>query len=409
MPSRKFHTKSRHGCANCKRRKIRCGEERPLCANCVRLGGECSFIQSDPQGGLTVIQSYETSQISEGSTTHRSNVTYDLNKLAENLHNFDDELITQYSTTTSLTMSDREDVVAVWQSTMPCLALMTPFLHHGLLSLAAMHLHHTASPEQKSLYLELATRHEDKALAEYIPKLGNITEETCHALLAFSLLLPALRYSLQLARKDEPMDAKGFIAQIISIFDFLIGATVISSNTDIWLKRGPMAAIFTLRALDNIIPQLVDGPRQALSSLMAHISHLPILEEASHETETLPGLLEENLATATTASTKATYLRSISMLSNSFSTFDRSRHYLDALIGWPYFVGPGYLHLLRSHDSLALIIFAYYGAALHDFRDTWWLDGLGARLVEAVSRAVAPIHAPLLRWPLERIASVRKV
>ncbi|KXJ90481.1 hypothetical protein Micbo1qcDRAFT_70844 [Microdochium bolleyi] len=40
---RKGHTKSRTGCYNCKRRKVKCQENQPRCAQCQRLGLNCEY------------------------------------------------------------------------------------------------------------------------------------------------------------------------------------------------------------------------------------------------------------------------------------------------------------------------------------------------------------------------------
>lgn len=40
---RKGHTKSRRGCFNCKRRKIKCQEERPECGHCKKSGLKCEY------------------------------------------------------------------------------------------------------------------------------------------------------------------------------------------------------------------------------------------------------------------------------------------------------------------------------------------------------------------------------
>lgn len=48
---RKGHTKSRNGCFNCKRRKIKCPENIPECFNCKRLGMSCEY---PPANKLTV-------------------------------------------------------------------------------------------------------------------------------------------------------------------------------------------------------------------------------------------------------------------------------------------------------------------------------------------------------------------
>jgi hypothetical protein len=40
---RKGHTKSRRGCYNCKRRKVKCPEGLPQCQQCCRLGLKCEY------------------------------------------------------------------------------------------------------------------------------------------------------------------------------------------------------------------------------------------------------------------------------------------------------------------------------------------------------------------------------
>lgn len=42
---RKGHTKSRAGCPNCKRRKVKCDEVAPVCGPCNRLGLGCEYSQ----------------------------------------------------------------------------------------------------------------------------------------------------------------------------------------------------------------------------------------------------------------------------------------------------------------------------------------------------------------------------
>jgi Fungal Zn(2)-Cys(6) binuclear cluster domain len=40
---RKGHTKSRRGCYNCKRRRIKCQETQPACGHCVKGGLKCEY------------------------------------------------------------------------------------------------------------------------------------------------------------------------------------------------------------------------------------------------------------------------------------------------------------------------------------------------------------------------------
>jgi hypothetical protein len=40
---RKGHTKSRRGCFNCKRRRIKCNEKHPRCNHCIKAGLQCEY------------------------------------------------------------------------------------------------------------------------------------------------------------------------------------------------------------------------------------------------------------------------------------------------------------------------------------------------------------------------------
>lgn len=68
---RKGHTKSRRGCFNCKRRKVKCQESRPECSNCTRIGLDCEYPDSRPrqwQSPLAAVVSSSLSEIPSPST-----------------------------------------------------------------------------------------------------------------------------------------------------------------------------------------------------------------------------------------------------------------------------------------------------------------------------------------------------
>ena len=93
------------------------------------------------------------------------------------------------------------------------------------------------------------------------------------------------------------------------------------------------------------------------------------------------------------------------MLSNAFPTEDGKPPRLGGVIGWPVFNDKDFLQLLRKKDDMALIVLAYYGAALHSFNSFWWLESLGARPVQSVSQTLASDSSPILQWPLKRVSS----
>ncbi|KAK1638695.1 hypothetical protein BDP81DRAFT_392133 [Colletotrichum phormii] len=48
---RRQHKKSRKGCTECKRRHMRCDEQRPTCFNCIKADRLCSFADEPYIGG----------------------------------------------------------------------------------------------------------------------------------------------------------------------------------------------------------------------------------------------------------------------------------------------------------------------------------------------------------------------
>jgi hypothetical protein len=54
---RKGHTKSRRGCYNCKRRRIKCSERHPECNHCIKAGLQCEY-------PANIIQATQRSHIS---------------------------------------------------------------------------------------------------------------------------------------------------------------------------------------------------------------------------------------------------------------------------------------------------------------------------------------------------------
>ncbi|KAG7700161.1 hypothetical protein KL930_000848 [Ogataea haglerorum] len=61
---RKFHKKSRKGCATCKKRRVKCDETRPVCGNCDRMGIQCVYTipaTVQPTQALTTDQVANTS------------------------------------------------------------------------------------------------------------------------------------------------------------------------------------------------------------------------------------------------------------------------------------------------------------------------------------------------------------
>ncbi|PWY78026.1 hypothetical protein BO94DRAFT_603768 [Aspergillus sclerotioniger CBS 115572] len=77
--SRRSHRKTRSGCQNCKRRKIKCNETKPECGNCIRHSIDCDFsTQSEDPSAASSESSPtgpSTSDTPDGGYTYISSTT----------------------------------------------------------------------------------------------------------------------------------------------------------------------------------------------------------------------------------------------------------------------------------------------------------------------------------------------
>ncbi|KAL8397815.1 hypothetical protein RB594_004500 [Gaeumannomyces avenae] len=130
---RRGHTKSRRGCFNCKRRRIKCQENRPACGHCVKTGLKCEY----PAAPLVVVH----------RPRHQAPVF-----TLQDMRLFQHFLLRCYP-------HQPLNNDAVWTHEVPCLSQEHDYLMHAVLGLAASDL----AQDDPSLY-EAAMSHRLKAI-----------------------------------------------------------------------------------------------------------------------------------------------------------------------------------------------------------------------------------------------------
>ncbi|ANB13388.1 Upc2p [Sugiyamaella lignohabitans] len=156
---RRPHSKSRRGCSNCKKRRVKCDETHPRCKNCDHLGLECSFT---------------TDQVAKVSYSNGPLNMVDL-KLFYNY------TTVVWKTITSAGISNEE----VWGEDVPALAFEYPFLMRCLLTFSATHLSRT----HKGMYDDAVTVHRGEALRLLREEVQQVTPQNVDPLVAASVLL----------------------------------------------------------------------------------------------------------------------------------------------------------------------------------------------------------------------------
>ncbi|KAH8831739.1 hypothetical protein DL96DRAFT_1678091 [Flagelloscypha sp. PMI_526] len=146
MATIRIHRKSRTGCLNCKRRKVKCDETgHPTCQNCQKRRATCEWPGAMDSVGCSQRSSGQ-SQMS--LSTHYRYSPCSPTHIMEPPHNFDMATLELFChLTTEMTVSllncdgPYAQLYRTYEHTIPKLAFAHPFLMHSLLSLAALNLH----------------------------------------------------------------------------------------------------------------------------------------------------------------------------------------------------------------------------------------------------------------------------
>lgn len=154
---RRPHSKSRRGCATCKKRRVKCDETHPICKNCQHLDLECSFSTNAPapfvQGSLNIMD----------------------------IRLFHHYTTIVWKTIVAAGISNDE----IWSKDVPELAFEYPFLMHSILTFSATHFSRT----HQSAIDQVVTFHRGDALRLLSEEVRNVTPQNLDALVAASILL----------------------------------------------------------------------------------------------------------------------------------------------------------------------------------------------------------------------------
>ncbi|KAF2625349.1 hypothetical protein BU25DRAFT_412779 [Macroventuria anomochaeta] len=151
---RKGHTKSRRGCFNCKRRRIKCNEKHPECNHCVKAGLQCNY----PANIIQLTQRSTSPPHPQEAVNLRSTPgTFTMADMRL-FHHF---LITAYP---HLPVGADK----IWITVIPSFAHNYEYLIHSILALAASHLDavsNTSAAEQAIQHRILAVKSLNEALS----------------------------------------------------------------------------------------------------------------------------------------------------------------------------------------------------------------------------------------------------
>ncbi|KAL4982323.1 hypothetical protein BDW68DRAFT_171013 [Aspergillus falconensis] len=385
MPPRRSHTKSRYGCDQCKKRRVKCDEQGPPCSNCKSRELECCYSRNPLPRSLSstsasptapgygynatpyVAQPYQqASSASPGGDLRAA----ELRRL---------ELMHKFSTETYQSFSNSPSDFHTWQVVVPQKALHHDFLLKGILAAASLHIASSLDPSAAFTYVNTALEYHNQTLTPFRHAIDDISPESCDAVFAHSVVTTIICIALprHTAEKDESI---GAYEKIVLATELLQGVSKILNLYRGWVTLKP----FTARSdfWGGSTKALEQDTEAALNNLSTLTDEVASIEQ------------------------RAMFQEAVKLLRQCFIRYANSKD-IASTLAWLAAADKGFVYALRCRHPLALLILMYWGVLIHELHGRlWWAKNSGSALVLELLvelRSYQPRWKNILLWPKQKM------
>ncbi|KAJ5776605.1 uncharacterized protein N7511_001616 [Penicillium nucicola] len=387
MLTRRSHNKSRHGknhrhgflviqlmdfntgCSNCKRRRVKCDEQRPFCKNCEHRHDECVYNAEGPYF-FAEHQSRPRRKRSSASQSHEALPTsmFDASSIlnipgaaegssvSSSLNMEQLELVIQWMMQTHELLARNEETRKVWEMAVLQEGLRAPFLMHGILAVSALHLSHIREPEQAK-WLGVALSHKSRALSVFSAQLLNIDQSNAKAMVAFAGLVVVFGLGAALIPGNEVGPS---FDTLLEIFTLARGMQTVLSEEFQFIKQSDFAPLFDITPPKIVFPPDILKAFNSLDELNIQFGQ----QSTHHKTTVYQPLIKE--------------LRELATFSLALPTS------MTLVGGWAIRAPKEFINALISREPFALVLLAHFCGLLHISRENWCVGAWGRIVLEEV-------------------------
>ncbi|KAF4440951.1 UPC2-regulatory involved in control of sterol uptake [Fusarium acutatum] len=283
---RRPHKKAKTGCLDCRRRHVKCTEERPECRACWRRGVECEYplfqgiafpSPSTQNGDETSPESTSSQPLKQVraqtiapvpglvSSAYQSVLGVQQHDRPSANYGIEDMvLLHHWTVSTSLDVYKNSALSIICQVTYPKIAFQHPFVMQALLALTALHIAYL-EPQERLRYTAEAARYHSLGLQGFNEAITNSNEGMAEGLFVWSSLnlLYVFAASGRLGqgfwdesswggRKDRILGA-GWIPMLRGV------QTVLMPYFEV-LSAGQLREVLNIGNWDDIDPDLIEDP-----------------------------------------------------------------------------------------------------------------------------------------------------
>ncbi|BCR99631.1 Zn(II)2Cys6 transcription factor domain-containing protein [Aspergillus luchuensis] len=404
--SRRSHNKSRAGCQNCKKRRVKCDEKKPHCTKCVRHSIECDFASpaasTSPDltrrfrfrpskyqsGSRTSSPSTRTEAVISSAASASTGVQCDLagSALSGGISFADLKLYHHFVTSTYKTLADEKmDHRRVWSHHVPQWGISFPSVMHLILALSALHLAHE-DPASRTQFIAQADDHFTFGVRSVSAVLCLLNTENCQ-LIYMSAALICLVYFGRGPRRGEYL-----VFSDIGRSEWLIllhgVRSIVTQNHD---------RVFTgvLEPIpDDSIGSVSDELQAELDEHLQQVRQVQAFIRSHVTDETSRTLFEATISDLLSAFEEVYKMRS----AGKDGIF-----LLHLVVGWVYRLRAEMISLLEQKDRYALILFGHWSILLAYQRSSWLMQGWDAHVLHGVRTSLGEEDQQWLAWPIQVI------
>ncbi|KAI1429581.1 hypothetical protein F5Y12DRAFT_727004 [Xylaria sp. FL1777] len=403
--------KSRNGCLRCKRRRVKCDENRP-CTACVRHNVSCSLdvsvpaaspLSSSASTGPNPASDVELS-FSEGpvlncglrdalrplqpsaapqslltpdSALHRSKALTNDNSDTRQRSPWmtDLELMHHWCTVTCFTLPRGDELGRIWQVECIQLAFMDEPFMHQILAISAFHMAYL-QPSHRQRYLMVASSHHGHALQGLRTKFTHeVTPESSHSTFAAASLLIIGAFATFAVNGEHEENTSPGLQDMLDMFGLIRGMNVVLEAWTHTLLRGRFADMF--------VDHESSRPMVFLEAICEKLRNF---EESIDDDEQKPVISREII----------TFIDCIKQ-SIRLARFPEIR----LAMLWPIRAHPDFLSLLHQKNERALTILAYYCAIVHEAQPyAWYCRRWGPNIAREIKSLISSPQTEAITWPL---------
>ncbi|KAI1395173.1 hypothetical protein F4819DRAFT_479140 [Hypoxylon fuscum] len=377
LGSRQYHTKTRNGCGQCKKRRVRCNLEPPVCSNCRRRNETCDYsldhpalslpstkqvvtvsscMPTEPNGFKTSLGSIPWETVVALTVSHQNRITTQ--------RAFSDVLLSFVEKTyTESTVSNTE--LATWIQELDQHIRRFNYLEPTVKSIQSL-FQWLNGGESPSKSYALALQYNIEASNRFRVSNLRVTEKNWLAMLIFGIGIIIFHSCMAVSSSDEDFD-------FLSVFRILRESSRLGRQVGPYFLRSGLGEALTRRFThDEPVSQEILDPLQLLET-----------------SEYLNGLPEK---------TKLIYHQTIASLKSWAVIVHGCPQTWKDFIYFPEIVSEAYLELLQKRDPFALLIFIHWCTIMHRAH-RWFMDRWVRRAANFAMSYLGPEWAGSLEWP----------